>query len=80
MKISSATLRRFHLIPRIKLSKTLYRLANNYNIELEDIGGKTRYEMYWENWGRKIRFSQGEFNNEDDFIYHVEYAAKCAGA
>lgn len=79
MKISSETLRKFHLIPKMKFKKILYKLANNYFIELEDVEKNPRYEMYWENWGRKIRFSTGIFNNEDDFIYHVEYATNCKG-
>ena len=79
MRISSETLKKFHLIPKMRLKKTFYKLANNYFIEMEDLGDKTRYEMYWENWGRKIRFSQGVLNCEDDFIYHVEYASTCNG-
>jgi hypothetical protein len=77
MKISPETLKRFHLIPIMKLRRTLYKLANNYYLEVEDVDDKTIYEMYWENWGRKVRFSTGTFKSEDDFIYHVEYASTC---
>lgn len=77
MRISTETLKKFHLMPKMKLTKTLYKLANNYFIETEDVEDKTHYEMYWENWGRKIRFSAGTFKNEEDFIYHVEYASNC---
>ncbi len=77
MKISTETLKKLQLKPIMKLQKTLFKLANNYFIEIEDIDEKTEYEMYWENWGRKIRFSKGIFKCEDDFIYHVEYASTC---
>ena len=63
------------MIPKTRLTKTLYKLANNYFIETEVVENKTHYEMYWENWGRKIKFSPGTMSSEDDFIYHVEYAS-----
>ncbi|MXV51209.1 hypothetical protein GS399_09530 [Pedobacter sp. HMF7647] len=81
MIISPEILKRFKIEPEfLKNGKVKYRLFNHYVMEILEKNGRYLYEVFWENWGRKISFSSGELKNEDDFIYFIEYSEECVSS
>ncbi|TZF84568.1 hypothetical protein FW774_06160 [Pedobacter sp. BS3] len=78
MVISQDILKKFKIEPELLTNgKIKYKLFNHYFIEVLEKNGRYLYEVFWENWGRKIGFSTGELLNENDFIYFLEYTRSC---
>jgi len=78
MIIPSEIAEKFQLEPEyLKNGRTKYKLFNHYAIELLESNDKLLYEVFWEDIGRRIGFSEGELSGEEDLVYFIEYTGSC---